>query len=73
MTSDEQIPSTQYRVFHKCTHCGHLVSRREMPETAFISGIIECPRCGEATALNLTVEDEGQQDDEKQKSTTRRS
>ena len=55
MDTNEPEP-TLLTAMHQCGYCGHLCSREEIPELGHISGVIECPKCGEAGALNVVVQ-----------------
>ena len=57
MEQYEHASASGLRAMHLCKFCGHLSSREEMSEIAIYSGVIECMKCGQATGLNVTIED----------------
>lgn len=42
---------------HVCIRCGHMLRREEADSKGQVSGMIECPSCGESSPLNVQVED----------------
>ena len=56
MTTSESSSSSQIRAMHRCRFCGHLSTREDMSDAAIYSGVVECPECGELSALNVAIE-----------------
>ena len=59
MSSEPQKSETHLRAVHQCKHCGHFAARENLPEVSIISGVFECPQCGEAGALNVVIIEKG--------------
>ena len=59
MNQNEREPRTDFRALHQCRHCGHLTSREDTAEVSIISGVFDCPHCGQASPLNVVIEDDG--------------
>ena len=57
MSTSEPSPNSNIRAMHRCKFCGHLSSREDISEVAIYSGVVECPKCGEASALDVVIED----------------
>jgi rRNA maturation endonuclease Nob1 len=53
MSENQSIP--EFQPVHVCKNCGHELLRSEMDAYALISGVVQCPACGQPSALNVEI------------------